>query len=130
MESEPVARIASTSRSGVVTAGSNSTVAFFIIRFTAAPLTPGVFSRVRRHGAVSDAGVFQDRPIRLSGTIAATYREFFGKQEIRDQIVATIPMGRLAQPGEIAAVVAFLASEEAGYITGANISVNGGMHMM
>lgn len=52
------------------------------------------------------------------------------RQEVRDQIVAGIPMGRLAKPGEIAAVVAFLASEEAGYITGANISVNGGMHMM
>src|SRR5688572_20924085 len=52
------------------------------------------------------------------------------KQEIRDQIIANIPMGRLARPAEIAAVVAFLASEEAGYITGANISVNGGMHMM
>jgi acetoacetyl-CoA reductase len=52
------------------------------------------------------------------------------KKEIREQIVAQIPMGRLARPSEIAAVVAFLASEEAGYITGANISVNGGMHMM
>jgi len=52
------------------------------------------------------------------------------RQEVRDQIVASIPMGRLAKPQEIAAVVAFLASEEAGYITGANISVNGGMHMM
>ena len=52
------------------------------------------------------------------------------RAEVREQIVASIPMGRLAQPSEIAAVVAFLVSEEAGYITGANISVNGGMHMM
>jgi acetoacetyl-CoA reductase len=52
------------------------------------------------------------------------------RPEIREQIVASIPMGRLARPEEVAAVVAFLASEEAGYITGANISVNGGMHMM
>jgi len=52
------------------------------------------------------------------------------RPEIRQQIVDSIPMGRLAKPEEIAAVVAFLVSEEAGYITGANISVNGGMHMM
>ena len=51
------------------------------------------------------------------------------RKEVREQIVASIPMGRLAKPEEVAAVVAFLASEEAGYITGANISVNGGMHM-
>ena len=52
------------------------------------------------------------------------------RADVRQSIIDSIPMGRLAKPEEVAAVVAFLASEEAGYITGANISVNGGMHMM
>jgi acetoacetyl-CoA reductase len=52
------------------------------------------------------------------------------RADVRQQIIDSIPMGRLARPEEVAAVVAFLASEEAGYITGANISVNGGMHMV
>jgi len=52
------------------------------------------------------------------------------RADVRQRILDSIPMGRLARPEEIAAVVAFLVSEEAGYITGANISVNGGMHMM
>ncbi|MBE0621782.1 MAG: beta-ketoacyl-ACP reductase [Burkholderiales bacterium] len=51
------------------------------------------------------------------------------RAEVREQIVATIPMGRLAEPDEIAGLVAYLASDEAGYITGANISINGGLHM-
>jgi len=51
------------------------------------------------------------------------------RPEVREQIVATIPMGRLAQPDEVAGLVAYLASDDAGYITGANISINGGLHM-
>ena len=47
----------------------------------------------------------------------------------RDQIVAQIPMGRLAQPAEIAGLIAYLVSVEAAYVTGANISINGGLHM-
>jgi len=51
------------------------------------------------------------------------------RSEILESIVGQIPMGRLARPEEIAGLVAYLASEEAGYITGANISINGGLHM-
>ena len=45
------------------------------------------------------------------------------------QFAASIPMGRLAQPDEIAVLVSYLSSDGAGYITGANISINGGLHM-
>jgi acetoacetyl-CoA reductase len=51
------------------------------------------------------------------------------KPEILQNIVGSIPMGRLAEPDEIAGLIAYLCSEEAGYITGANISINGGLHM-
>lgn len=49
--------------------------------------------------------------------------------DILEKIVSQIPVGRLAQPAEIARVVSFLCANEAGYITGANIAVNGGQHM-
>lgn len=51
------------------------------------------------------------------------------KPEIVESIVAQVPMGRLGRPEEIAATVAFLCSEGAAYITGADIAVNGGQHM-
>ncbi len=51
------------------------------------------------------------------------------RADVKQALIDSIPMGRLARPEEIAAVVAFLTTEEAGYITGANIPVNGGMHM-
>jgi acetoacetyl-CoA reductase len=52
------------------------------------------------------------------------------KPEVLQSIIGQIPMGRLARPEEIASLVAYLASEEAGYVTGANISINGGLHMV
>jgi acetoacetyl-CoA reductase len=51
------------------------------------------------------------------------------REDVRQQIVAQIPAGRLAMPEEVADSVAFLASDKAAYITGTNLSVNGGLHM-
>lgn len=48
---------------------------------------------------------------------------------VREQIVAGIPVGRLGAPADIARAVAFLAADDAGYITGANLPVNGGYFM-
>ena len=48
-------------------------------------------------------------------------------KEIFDQIVATIPMGRMGEPSDIGSMVAFLASDDARYITGCEFVVDGGM---
>ena len=48
---------------------------------------------------------------------------------VLDKIVAKIPVGRLGEADEIARGVAFLTSEEAGFVTGSTMSINGGQHM-
>jgi 3-oxoacyl-[acyl-carrier protein] reductase len=50
-------------------------------------------------------------------------------QEVKDRMLASIPLKRGGKPEDVAAAVAFLASEEAGYISGHVLSVNGGMYM-
>jgi acetoacetyl-CoA reductase len=50
-------------------------------------------------------------------------------ENVLEKIVARIPVGRLGHADEIARGVAFLASEEAGFITGSTLSINGGQHM-
>jgi len=49
--------------------------------------------------------------------------------DIKDGLLASIPLGRLGDPTEIAHAAVFLASPEAAYITGHTLHVNGGMHM-
>ncbi|MEJ1168927.1 acetoacetyl-CoA reductase [Variovorax sp. CCNWLW235] len=51
------------------------------------------------------------------------------RQEVLDKIVATIPVKRLGEPSEIASIISWLATDEGGYSTGADFSVNGGLHM-
>ena len=50
-------------------------------------------------------------------------------EEVRNKIVAQIPTGRLGTPEEIAYAVAFLVDEQASWITGSNLDINGGHHM-
>jgi acetoacetyl-CoA reductase len=51
------------------------------------------------------------------------------KEVLDSKIIPQIPLGRLGKPEEVAGLCAYLASEEAAFITGANISINGGQHM-
>jgi acetoacetyl-CoA reductase len=51
------------------------------------------------------------------------------KEVLDSKIIPQIPMGRLGKPEEVAGLVAYLSSEEAAFLTGANIAINGGQHM-
>jgi acetoacetyl-CoA reductase len=51
------------------------------------------------------------------------------RDDVREAIIAGIPMRRMGMPEEIAAAVSFLVAEENGYVTGANVPVNGGLFM-
>jgi acetoacetyl-CoA reductase len=51
------------------------------------------------------------------------------KEVLDSKIIPQIPLGRLGKPEEVAGLVAYLCSEEAAFVTGANIAINGGQHM-
>ncbi len=51
------------------------------------------------------------------------------KEVLDAKIIPQIPVGRLGKPEEVAGLVAYLCSNEAAYVTGANIAINGGQHM-
>ena len=51
------------------------------------------------------------------------------REDVRQKIIGMIPVGRLGDPAEVAALVAFIASDAAGFMTGSNVAINGGQHM-
>ena len=51
------------------------------------------------------------------------------RQEVLDKIVASSPVMRLGTPQAIASIASWVASDESGFATGADLSVNGGLHL-
>lgn len=63
------------------------------------------------------------------GYIATKMVAAIDPQILETKIVPQIPVGRLGKPEEVAGLVTYLASDEAAFVTGANIAINGGQHM-
>lgn len=65
----------------------------------------------------------------ISPGYIATKMVMLVPEDIRERIIAQIPVGRLGKPDEVARTVGFLAASESSFITGANIPVNGGQYL-
>ncbi len=63
------------------------------------------------------------------GYLATKMVDAVPKDVLEARILPQIPVGRLGRPEEIAALVVFLCGDDAGFITGADLAINGGMHM-
>ncbi len=64
------------------------------------------------------------------GYIATEMVQAVPEEVLKTKILPLIPVGRLGEAEEIARAAAFLAGEEAGFITGSTLSINGGQYMM
>ena len=79
-----------------------------------------------RHGITLNAVCPGPTETALLDDVVGTSRD---PDKLREAFRRAIPMGRLGQPDDLAGIVAFLASDEAAYITGQVISVSGGLTM-
>lgn len=62
------------------------------------------------------------------GMIATSFHDTFTKDEVRTNVANSTPLRRQGQASETADAAVYLASDEASFITGANIDINGGLH--
>ena len=86
------------------------------------------------HGFTKALALEMARPGVTVNTVSPGYLrtkmvEAVPAEVMNGKILPQIPMGRLGEPDEIAGLVAYLVSEDAGFMTGANIAINGGQHM-
>lgn len=63
------------------------------------------------------------------GYLATAMVERVPREILESKILPQIPVGRLGKPDEVAALIAFLCSDDAAFVTGADLAINGGMHM-
>ena len=63
------------------------------------------------------------------GTLRSSLTADMPNDLLASTILPSIPLGRLGEVDEVAGLVAYLASDAAGFITGANLAINGGQHM-
>jgi NAD(P)-dependent dehydrogenase (short-subunit alcohol dehydrogenase family) len=61
--------------------------------------------------------------------LVATENVMAMPEEIRERLLETLPSGRMAEPAEVAALAAYFAGEEAGYVTGEAIAIDGGISL-
>jgi 3-oxoacyl-[acyl-carrier protein] reductase len=61
------------------------------------------------------------------GMIATSFHDRFTKNEVRDRVAAGTPLRREGKPEEVADLIAYLASDEASFLTGLNVDINGGL---
>ena len=98
----------------------NSGMSYVAAKGGVLSLTRGLARRLAVHGITVNAV--------CPGTIESDMITQWSKEAI-EGLVKNIPLGRLGKPRDIAAAVTFLASEDAGFITGVSLDVNGGMYM-
>ena len=64
------------------------------------------------------------------GMINTTFHNTFTKPEVRQRVAASTPLGREGDANEVADLVAYLASENASFINGASVDINGGIYFV
>lgn len=98
---------------------------------------PGAWAYAASKGAISTltrgwAREFGPRNIRVNalcpGMIATTFHDTFTEDQVRTRVAAVTPLRRQGEAAEVADAVAYLASDEASFLTGVNLDINGGLY--